>query len=448
MSRSRSKKNQKKQIYSLADTAESAGDAPMEESTAPKEALGKEDAADSVTGIPDNEDTEATKAPSQRESISAPSSSNHGLGVRTNQDPHEGRGAAKAFSDSSTDSLEECFHVFTWLNAPESTPGSVQKTESNKGVPALKTDSANIRDADSVFLSNSERNPKQDLEKMNQALSQETVHEELTAYRGCLQRSRRDIVDMLAKQSEELTGPEKMYGPHGKKVGIVNAAESIFELFLPLGYEGPTVQKFWGGLYRLMVVSADNFLNITFEFLTNAKLSPLRRSWKQPGDSSSESDEDQGLSLRHGSFDIRLTDVLDSLEMIARRIQPFRELLSTAKHGDLFKLEVPAEMPRAWLHLVMYLVMCTEEGLRSPSWHAAMCDELLAEGMRKIVRSLSHHSLLDNLVLAPAELALLINFQLLQDVTKIFPDISESYGEYLRALVRHRKNNQINLMTY
>lgn len=85
----------------------------------------------------------------------------------------------------------------------------------------------------------------------------------------------------------------------------------------------------------------------------------------------------------------------------------------------------------------MALVFCTEEELTRFDLLMAKFSELLNEGMRKIVRSINQKSLLENLVLSPTELALMISFHLLQDVTRTFPGVSESYWEYLMGLVSH-----------
>jgi hypothetical protein len=55
------------------------------------------------------------------------------------------------------------------------------------------------------------------------------------------------------------------------------------------------------------------------------------------------------------------------------------------------------------------------------------CYEFLEEGMRKIVRSLTGKSLLEYAVFVPFEVASLISFQLLQDITQTAPDIIETY---------------------
>jgi hypothetical protein len=122
------------------------------------------------------------------------------------------------------------------------------------------------------------------------------------------------------------------------------------------------------------------------------------------------------------------------LETITRRTERFRELCSQAPSADRLKLRLPEELPKAWLHLLMSLVVCTKDRMQFED-QMTTCYELLEEGMRKIVRSLTSKSLLEYAVFVPFEVASLINFQLLQDITRTSPDIIETYWQYLRRLV-------------
>lgn len=66
---------------------------------------------------------------------------------------------------------------------------------------------------------------------------------------------------------------------------------------------------------------------------------------------------------------------------------------------------------------------------------SSICTQLLATGTRKVVHSLMQKGLLGYLVLRPFELASLINFQLLGDITQQALDTSDTYFEYLSSLV-------------
>lgn len=125
--------------------------------------------------------------------------------------------------------------------------------------------------------------------------------------------------------------------------------------------------------------------------------------------------------------------MLDWLEEIAAYVQPFRELYSQAQPPDRSKIQIPDELTKSWLHLLMSLIFCTKETTLFHI-HIVICYELLKEGMRIIVQNRTQKSLLEYSVFMPFGLAVLINFQL-QDVPRASPDISETYWEYLKRLV-------------
>jgi len=64
---------------------------------------------------------------------------------------------------------------------------------------------------------------------------------------------------MLAKDRGNITGApgkdHKVRQTYETKVEVVNAAELLFQFFLPSRFEGPTVGKYWGALDRVLKVS-------------------------------------------------------------------------------------------------------------------------------------------------------------------------------------------------
>lgn len=64
-----------------------------------------------------------------------------------------------------------------------------------------------------------------------------------------------------------------------------------------------------------------------------------------------------------------------------------------------------------------------------------ICSQLLNEGMRKVVENLGQKSLLEYAVFKPWEVASLVNFVLLSDITGQLRDTSDTYVEYLNHLV-------------
>jgi hypothetical protein len=118
-----------------------------------------------------------------------------------------------------------------------------------------------------------------------------------------------------------------------------------------------------------------------------------------------------------------------------RHVQPFKELFAQATPSDQYGIDIPEELLKAWLHFIMSLVYCTKD-LALWDEQINKASSLIDKGMKKIVQNLNQKSLLDKSVFMPFEVALLVNFQLLQDITVAHPDITESYREYLSYLVR------------
>lgn len=130
------------------------------------------------------------------------------------------------------------FHAFTWLNAEQT---SQRERAFNFNVEQLK----------------------EDLENMDYFLSHKTTFVEQIAYKECPQISRLEVYSLLEQErrtlvrsaAKEKKQDEKKSKIYEVRVDIVNAAESIFQIFLPSLFEGPTVLKYWGVIHRLLVVS-------------------------------------------------------------------------------------------------------------------------------------------------------------------------------------------------
>ena len=69
---------------------------------------------------------------------------------------------------------------------------------------------------------------------------------------------------------------------------------------------------------------------------------------------------------------------------------------------------------------------------------STICSQLLNQGMRSVVESLGQKSLLGYAVFKPWELASLINFVLLSDITAQSRNITDTYLTYLNYLVSPR----------
>jgi hypothetical protein len=120
--------------------------------------------------------------------------------------------------------------------------------------------------------------------------------------------------------------------------------------------------------------------------------------------------------------------------MINRRITPFRELLSQMPASERASIQIPEELERAWLHLILSFTFLGKD-MQVFDDQMFICNNLLEVGMKKVIQGISEVRLSDYAVFPPSEFASLVAFQLLQDVNESTLDISETYLEYLKSLV-------------
>lgn len=95
---------------------------------------------------------------------------------------------------------------------------------------------------------------------------------------------------------------------------------------------------------------------------------------------------------------------------------------------------MPLDLIRAWLHLVMGLIYASHE---THSWedHLEVADSLIKSGMKQIMERLSNLNLLERSSVLPLEVVSLISYGLLSNTSGKFAGISDTYSEYLKALV-------------
>jgi len=121
--------------------------------------------------------------------------------------------------------------------------------------------------------------------------------------------------------------------------------------------------------------------------------------------------------------------------MINRNITPFRDLMSQVPASDRGNIQIPEELERAWLHLLLSFAFLVWEDMQVFDDQMVICNDLLELGMKNVIRNMSDVRLSDYAVFPPSEFASLITFQLLHDVKDSALDISETYLEYLKLLV-------------
>lgn len=122
------------------------------------------------------------------------------------------------------------------------------------------------------------------------------------------------------------------------------------------------------------------------------------------------------------------------LRRLTQPIQSFQRLLSNARPSNRARIRMPDEFVKAWLHLLMGLIHSTQ-GLYLWREHIDNVENLVKTGMRKVIEGLSAHELLERASVLPLELVSLICLELFKGTMANQRDISETYYDYLQALV-------------
>lgn len=155
-----------------------------------------------------------------------------------------------------TEQLSKNFHVLTWLNEIQSTTLLTPNIHPASSLsPDNQTSGVNV--GRSFILD--EMSLRADLKEMERFLKRETSFEERLIYNDCPQYSRHDVYMLLKNEGKTIAAATQKDPKRAKnyedKVEIFNKAEALFQFFLPPQFEGRTVNKYWGAVYRLLVVS-------------------------------------------------------------------------------------------------------------------------------------------------------------------------------------------------
>lgn len=129
-----------------------------------------------------------------------------------------------------------------------------------------------------------------------------------------------------------------------------------------------------------------------------------------------------------------MSNLTSTLRNIARTVQSFQRMLSKTTAADRAKIEVPDGLVCAWLHVIIALVQFAQ----SPeAWDGNLdvASSLIKNGMRDIMENLFTGDLLQKAVVQPTDLTLILSWMLLKNSVKTSVTLSDTYSQYIRALV-------------
>ncbi len=168
---------------------------------------------------------------------------------------------------------------------------------------------------------------------------------------------------------------------------------------------------------------------VLLEVLTIVLLS--QRPWPQDGDDNPR----LNFTKRQRTADSNIFDTRKSFRSLARQILLFQQIVSHAGDSDKATFEIPAQLLKAWI----YLIVATVQGSVNTDLHRSHLSKatsLLQTGMRLILKSFSPSPLLLRSSVLPTELLSLMSLNLLKNWTGTHPSIDTVYLQRLTLLVR------------
>jgi len=315
--------------------------------------------------------------------------------------PDKGKQAAAGSSSVATESPNDKLHIFTWLEF--STPtGNLSSQE----------------DFESVSMQ---------LQEMDDFLRKEVTRLDRHAYQACPEGARLDSLTYLEEQSLVVKRNSHLKRDFEDRVDVFNAAEIVFSFFLPLEATGPTVGKFWGAIRRILQVM----------FFPKTQYTP-------PGERATDAMQmpkpDISRETRYSRATTRSTDEVGvtytrvELRELTQEIQSFTNIVSHAQPLERANIEVPIQLIRAWIYVLLALAKATNKTTRWVA-HFDNAKGLLKEGMAEVMQALPSEDLLAREVVQPTEVVTLLSLKLLEDTTGTYPNLDTVYSEYLNALV-------------
>ncbi|KAK5990918.1 hypothetical protein PT974_09193 [Cladobotryum mycophilum] len=229
-------------------------------------------------------------------------------------------------------------------------------------------------------------------------LTEQTSYSAQRGYKECDGATRTDVytrLSQLAGQVEE-RGSDEVRLAYDLRIELFNAADTLFQFFFPVKFQGPTTGKFWGSLKKLVKIP--------------------KLDGETPG----------------SDYLASITNLKRELFLMAQGIQAFQNIMSHAGKIERERLELPREFVTAWLHVVSGMIAASH--MRYWDNHIMKANSLICDGMDKIMQSISTEDIVDKAAMLPMEVVSLISLNLLQDKVGKFDDISGTYSQYLNSL--------------
>ncbi|KAK1723977.1 uncharacterized protein BDZ83DRAFT_579540 [Colletotrichum acutatum] len=304
--------------------------------------------------------------------------------------PRSSAGNRMSFPPGQSNKTNEMFHVFSWAEARPPSP---------------------MEGPNFIVL-------QKQLSEVEEFLTAETNGPDRRAYLEAEMSTRNEVFEYLEQQGARMQDTKKSWKKqdYEERVDIFNAADSLFRFFLPPLFDGPTTERFWGAVMNLVRIP-------------------------QPEATEGESHPNNLDKTRREAVYANAPTVRKALRQMALPVIAFKSILSHAEPTDRVDIDVPLELIRAWLHLVMGLIYASHE---THMWedHLEVADTLVKNGMKHMMERLSSLNLLERSSVLPLEVVSLISYGLLSNTSGKYAGISDTYSEYLRSLENEIANGQ------
>ncbi|KAM0437708.1 hypothetical protein ACHAPT_002073 [Fusarium lateritium] len=237
------------------------------------------------------------------------------------------------------------------------------------------------------------------LEAAERFITVETTYSNRKTYKSCQEGTKMECYLYLTGLADrvEVDGSDHVRRAYEEKIDIFNAADVIYNFFLPADFEGPMSGKFWGAL-RTMI-----------------ELSIL-----EPG-------------FIQSSFEDTLSEVRTSLRSFTQDLVAFQTIMAYSTEEERVGVELPPEFSTAWLYVVMGMIYGSKDDF---TWKSRLsrARDLVEKGSKKVLQGLSDKSLLNRASVLPLEVLSLVTMGLLQDQVGKSDDICDTYSQYLNSL--------------